>query len=123
MYCFTAAVMMSLLEKCCTFSSPSIGLNRQNSDSIKSRLYRGHGRTIQPRLAVLHGLPTTIRPGVITLQKKIYLLHWPDSGSSSLHLIQHHDAAIRVGGFSSFQKVQKDHSCPIPKDNAYHFTH
>ena len=52
----------------------------------------------------------------IVLQEKNCLLLWPDSGSSSLQLIQCLDVSIRIGDLSSFQEIQKDHPFPILKD-------
>ena len=47
-----------------------------------------------------------MEPVVTMLQKKGCLLLWPDSGSSSLWLSQHHNVAVRVSGLSRSQKIQ-----------------
>ena len=53
-HCFTAAmmVMMILLGKRYPWSPPFIGPDRRKSEGTKSRLCSGHGRTVQPGLAV-----------------------------------------------------------------------
>ena len=43
-----------------------------------------------------HSLQTGIWSGIIMLQDKDRLLLWPDSGSSTLQLIQHHDVALEL---------------------------
>jgi len=72
---------------------------------------------------VLHSLQIGMWPGIIVLQEKGCLLPWPDSGNSSFQFSQRHDVAVRVDGLSRFKEIQKDHSFPIPKDSAHHFTH
>jgi len=51
-HCFTAAIMVLLLGKCCPHSPSFIGLIRWKSEGSKSRLYGGCGRTVQLRLAM-----------------------------------------------------------------------
>ena len=70
--------------------------------------------------SVLHNFQTGLEPGVTTLREKTYLILWPDSGSWSLQLSQHHDVAVRVDCFSGFQT---DQPFRIPEDSARHFTH
>lgn len=84
----------------------------------KARLYGGCSMT---KIAyVLHDLQTGMGPGVM-LQEKGYLLFWPDSGSSSIQLSQHHGVAVSTFGLSRFQEIQKNNLFPIPKDSPHHF--
>jgi len=61
---------------------------------------------------VLHRLQTGTVPDVIVLQEKVCLLLWPKAGSSSIQLSQHHNAVVRVKGFSGFQEIWKGLSYP-----------
>ena len=55
--CSTAARMALLLGNCCPHSPSLISPNIQKSESTKSRLYSGCGRTIQPRLSTWQCVP------------------------------------------------------------------
>ena len=50
--CLMAAVMTSLLGKCCPYSRFFIGPKRQKSEDAKAGLYGGYDRAPQPRLAM-----------------------------------------------------------------------
>ena len=53
---YFTVLAVPLLGKCCPCSLSFIGLNRWNPKGIKSRLFSGYGRTVQPRL----GMSSTI---------------------------------------------------------------
>lgn len=59
-------------------------------------------------------------PGIIMLQKKGCLL-WPNSGSLSLLLSQHHNVAVRGGDLSGFWAIQKDLPFVMLTDSALQF--
>ena len=62
---------------------------------------------------VLHNLQNGLGPGIVMLQERVCLLLWPESGSSSLQLSQHHNVAVRADSLSVFQEIQKDQPLPI----------
>ena len=45
------------------------------------------------------------------------------SESSSFHLSQHCNVAVRADGLSGFQEIQKDHPFPIPTDTEHLVRH
>jgi len=51
---------------------------------------------------VLHNLQNGLGPGIVMLQERVCLLLWPESGSSSLQLSQHHNVVVRVDDLLGF---------------------
>lgn len=72
-------------------------------------------RPIQPRFAMWSIVFKLLWGLALSCCKRKVL--WPDCGSSSLQLSWCCDLVARVGGFSGFQEIQKDHSFPISKDS------
>jgi len=114
-------------QRCCPHSLSFVIPNRWKSEGDKSRLYSGCGRTVQPRLVMCFMVFELVWDLEILCFKRkavfsgLTLDVWAFSFTSwwSWRWSWHHDGQCWWFGF---QEIQTDHSFPIPKDTAHHFS-
>jgi len=120
---FRVAMMTSLLANCSPHSPSFIDPRKWKSESARSELYSGYGRTVQSRLAVCSMVFKLVWDLVLLCCKIKFVVFFSDLTLEFQALnLEHCSVAVRVDGLSGFQEIQKDHPFPIPNDSVHHFT-
>lgn len=122
-HCFTAALVVSLLERCPC--SPSfIGLKKGKTKVTESQIICWVWQCSPAKVGyVLHSIHISMGGGVTMLQESIFLFLWLDSGILNLQCSRCCDITVRVDGSPEFWEIHKEKLLPTPKDSALHFTH
>ena len=122
-HCFTVAMMVSLLGKCCPHSPSFISLKTWKSEGAKSRLHSGCGRTVQsmcqcaPHSSKRYGAryyhvaKEKLSSSVDWLWKLEHSAEWASQWSS------------QSWGLSALQGIQKDHLLSYPKTQCMSLYH